>query len=107
VYRQNLLGPVDPSFGALSGHLKFAVRRHKFNKDSLIRETRLGCRVQILRFGDWSFRFELLGVGFHHVVSYVQVVGASWVQGSGVPGLAFCVPGLEVHHDNIRLCKNG
>ena len=28
-------GPVDPSFRALSGRLKFTVRRHKFNKDSL------------------------------------------------------------------------
>ena len=27
--------PVDPSFRALSGRLKFTVRRHKFNKDSL------------------------------------------------------------------------
>ena len=27
-------GPVDPSFRALSGRLKFTVRRHKFNKDS-------------------------------------------------------------------------
>jgi len=26
---------VDPSFRALSGRLKFTVRRHKFNKDSL------------------------------------------------------------------------
>ena len=31
----SLLGPVDPSFRALSGCLKFTVRRHKFNKDSL------------------------------------------------------------------------
>ena len=28
------LGPVDPSFRALSGRLKFTVRRHKFNTDS-------------------------------------------------------------------------
>jgi len=34
VYRQVFLGPVDPSFRALSGRLKFTVRRHKFNKDS-------------------------------------------------------------------------
>ena len=27
--------PVDPSFGALFGRLKFTVRRHKSNKDSL------------------------------------------------------------------------
>ena len=31
----SLLGPVDPSFRALSGRLKFTVRRHKFNTDSL------------------------------------------------------------------------
>ena len=30
-----LLGPAGPSFRALSGRLKFTVRRHKFNKDSL------------------------------------------------------------------------
>ena len=33
--RQSPLGPVDPSFQALSGRLKFTARRHKFNKDSL------------------------------------------------------------------------
>ena len=31
----SLAGPVDPLFRALSGHLKFTVRRHKFNTDSL------------------------------------------------------------------------
>ena len=31
----SLLGPVVPSFRALSGCLRFTVRRHKFNKDSL------------------------------------------------------------------------
>ena len=35
VDRQSPLGPVDPSFRALSGRLKFTVRHHKFNKDSL------------------------------------------------------------------------
>ena len=35
VYRQSPLGPVDPSCRALSGRLKFTVRRHKFNKGSL------------------------------------------------------------------------
>ena len=34
VHRQNPLGPVDPSYRALSGRVKFMVRRHKFNKDS-------------------------------------------------------------------------
>ena len=32
---QPSLGPLDPSFRALSGHLEFTVRRDKFNKDSL------------------------------------------------------------------------
>ena len=31
----SLLGPVDPSFRALSGRPKFTVRRHKLNVDSL------------------------------------------------------------------------
>ena len=34
VYRQSPLGPVDPSFRALSGRPKFTVRRHNFSKDS-------------------------------------------------------------------------
>jgi len=35
----SLLGPVDPSFRVLSGRLKFTVRRHKFNNDSLFSAT--------------------------------------------------------------------
>ena len=35
VYCQSPLGPVDPSFRALSRRLKFTVRRYKFNKDTL------------------------------------------------------------------------
>ena len=31
----SLLSPVDPSFRALSGRIKFTVRRYKFDKDSL------------------------------------------------------------------------
>jgi hypothetical protein len=31
----SLLGPVDPSFRALSRRLTFTVRRHKFNAESL------------------------------------------------------------------------
>ena len=34
--RRSLLGPADPSFRALSGRLEFTVRRHKFDKDSLL-----------------------------------------------------------------------
>ena len=36
VHRQSPLGPVDPSFRALSGRVEFLVRRHKFNKDCLL-----------------------------------------------------------------------
>ena len=32
--RQSHLGPVDPSFRAISGRLKFTVRRLKIDKDS-------------------------------------------------------------------------
>ena len=32
VFRRNPLGPVDPSFRALFGHLEFTVRRQKFDK---------------------------------------------------------------------------
>ena len=35
MHRQSPLGPVDPSFRALPGRLKFTVRRHKCNKDFL------------------------------------------------------------------------
>ena len=31
----SLLGPVDPSFRALAGRLKYTVRRHMFQKDYL------------------------------------------------------------------------
>ena len=43
------LGPVDPSFGALSGRIKLTVRRHKFSKDSLF-------------FGHWACRRGMGGV---------------------------------------------
>ena len=35
VHRQSPSGPVDPSFRALYGRLKFTARRLKFDKDSL------------------------------------------------------------------------
>ena len=35
VHRRSPLGPVHPLFRALSGRLKFMVRRHKFNEDFL------------------------------------------------------------------------
>ena len=55
VYCQSPLGPVDPSFRALSGRIKFTVRRHKLNKDSLLqgvgfRVRRLGVGVRGLGF---------------------------------------------------------
>ena len=37
ILRAGLAGLLDPSLRALSGHLKFTARRHKFNKDSLHR----------------------------------------------------------------------
>ena len=40
VHLQSPLGPVDPSFRALSGRLEFMVRCHKFKKDSLYRVLR-------------------------------------------------------------------
>ena len=40
----SLLGPVDPSFRARSGRLKFTVRRHKFNDDSFF-SVRRGAEV--------------------------------------------------------------
>ena len=46
VYRQSPLGSVDPSFRALSGRLKFTVRRHKFNADALS-----WCQVRGARVG--------------------------------------------------------
>ena len=43
------LGPVDPSSRALSGRLKFTVRRQKFNKESLIKHNpRSGLRWILL-----------------------------------------------------------
>ena len=39
--------PVDPSFRAISGHLKFSVRRHKFNEDSLAKGLRQALRRQM------------------------------------------------------------
>ena len=43
-YQQVVKSPVDPSFRALSGRLKFTIRRHKFKKDPLSEEgvTRTG-----------------------------------------------------------------
>jgi len=51
-YRKSYLGPVDPSFRALSGRLKFTVRRHKSIADSLSGPVRIGqepCRAPLTR----------------------------------------------------------
>ena len=48
---RSLLGPVDLSFRALSGRLKFTVRRHTFNKDHL--SEHLG-RVRTCGSRGWS-----------------------------------------------------
>ena len=51
------LGPVDPSFRALSGHLKFTVRRHKFNKDSHSVGARQG-QMRLVPFSCQSISFS-------------------------------------------------
>ena len=61
VHRQCSLGPVDPSFRALSGRLKFTVRRHKFNEDSLFQSSSqqdllLGSHVHSLTTSEEDFR---------------------------------------------------
>ena len=45
------LGPVDSSFQALSGRLKFAVRRHTFNTDSL-------SAMEFLHRKTWTTTFQ-------------------------------------------------
>jgi len=42
----SLLGPVVPSFRALSRRLKFTVRRHKVNEDSLILADKRGLAAE-------------------------------------------------------------
>jgi len=49
---------VDPSFRALSGRLKFTVRRHKFNKDSLTVER----KNHIFRSQAWNPVLEPVAV---------------------------------------------
>jgi len=46
----SLLGPVDPSFRALSGRLKFMVRRHKFNKYSLFFDIQHQCAGMSMQY---------------------------------------------------------
>ena len=66
-------GPVDPPFRALSGRLKFMVRRHKFNKDSSLPAVKSarqnlvwGSRVLVFQGWDriWGSGFGVWGVGF-------------------------------------------
>ena len=47
---------VDPSFRALSGRLKFTVRRHKFNKDSLPAST-----LAVGDQGQWTIKVSADG----------------------------------------------
>jgi hypothetical protein len=47
----SLLGPVDPSFRALSGRLKLTVRRHKFNNSSFSFGRSIGEKVDELKKG--------------------------------------------------------
>jgi len=60
----SLLGPVDPSFRALSGRLKFTVRRHKSNKDLTGEEgvgREEGAPVSYLRLIDFVYHSTLGG----------------------------------------------
>jgi len=70
-----LLGPVDPSFRALSGRLKLTVRRHKFNTDSFSWQNASGGVNAVLRSIDFtgreSFdfqRFSTIFRGFPQVI---------------------------------------
>ena len=75
----SLLGPVDPSFRALSGRLKFTVRRHKFNKDSLSSKVK---RVA----GDASTAsYPLQQSGVVGSVRSPRVVPPSYVAPTGLP----------------------
>ena len=85
VYRvsSSLLGLVVPSVRALSGRLKFSVRRHKFKKDNLVHDAwclvsdrataervqGAGCRVH----GSW---FRVSGAGFRVQGSCIRVQGS-------------------------------
>jgi hypothetical protein len=53
VHRQSPLGPVDPSFRALSGRVEFLVRRHKFNKDNLSFGSGWSTDLKDLSTGNW------------------------------------------------------
>jgi len=57
VYCQVSLGPVDPSFRALDGRLKFTVRRHEINKDSF--STGLRQEAQHHHFTQGDFKVVL------------------------------------------------
>ena len=73
----SLSGPVDPSFRALSGRLKFTIRRHKFNKDSLCcvrmvcpcarnmpQVSGVGSRILSVGFRVWALGFRVPGTVF-------------------------------------------
>jgi len=76
------LGPVVPSFRALSGRLKFADRRHHFNKDSLSlnrRRQSSNCWGSHIVFLDCMFGFGDRVLDF---VCWILGV-ARWVLGFG------------------------
>ena len=62
----SVLGPVDPSCSALSEGLKFKVRRHKFNQDSLC--SSVSCFEFCFCTGDDVRTWER-AAGFGHPVS--------------------------------------
>ena len=77
----SLLGPVAPSFRALSGRLTFTVRRHKFNKDSHSAEGR--CSVAVTR-AQGRFRWAILKSG-HGLQKWTRSVKMDTVRMSIFP----------------------
>ena len=65
-----LLGPVDPSFRALSGRLQFTVRRHKSNKDYLS-NSRLGSNKEEDQVARAGFRVRVRMQGYPFVKGYL------------------------------------
>jgi len=86
--RSTVSGHVVPSFRALSGCLKFAVRRHNFNKDSLLVKGFGGRSPAPLPLTTYflqkASRFSVEGLGFlvegwKDVCSCLQQPGAAYL----------------------------
>ena len=72
LFTVSLLGPVDPSFRALSGRLGFTVRRHKFSKDSLFSSFAAPHRYEVA----WIFNVRIRRFGADKGVCNRLVVGS-------------------------------